>query len=159
VAGFQGKNALIERVHSVSFFQTNFKFKLFEDSVSQSSYLLELQMSNNQLIENKFRIRLEKFNDSKQKIESKKASNETLNKLEKWAKFDRLCIKHSYVENGARLVEIFKQIVNMLIDEKQFSYSFDLKNNSIGSLALQTVNKILRRFLESRVQLAKFFHG
>ena len=116
-------------------------------------------MSNNQLIEKKFRIRLEKFNDSKEKIELKKASNETSNKLERWAKFDRLCIKHSYVENGAGLIEIFKQIVNMLLDEKQFSYSFDLKNNSIGSLALQTVNKVfltLRQYLDSRAQLVKF---
>lgn len=88
------------------------------------------------MIEKRYRIRLEKFCV----LKSQKRLCETQNKLEKWARFEESFIKHGYLENGASLIILFKQITNMLLSEKHFTYNLNLDNHSVGSLALQAVS-------------------
>ncbi len=106
------------------------------------------------MIEKRYRIRLEKYCE----LKSQKRLSETQIKLEKWARFEESLIKHGYLENGTCLLILFKQITNMLLSEKDFTYNLNLDNHSVGSLALQAVSHLkIRKIKKRKLALTYFF--
>ena len=116
------------------------KWIVFSELNGQNSYLFELHLTSNELVENQFRIRIEKFKNN-----YSKKTTDSLNKLERLcfsnSKEDHSNIKHVYTNSGTNLTSVFRQLVNIFLNEKLYSYNLNISNENVGSKALQIVKK------------------
>ena len=139
------------------------KWTVLNELNGPNAYLFELHLSANDLGENRrFRIRLEKFSQRTTAISSKKAT-EHLNRIDRLAfinahSADKSNVKHLYVDTGANLLGIFRQLVQILLNDKLYAYDLSLPDNGecIGSSALQIVKQIEFLFKDRPLNNSRF---
>jgi len=94
-----------------------------------SSYIFELHVSSNKLIENRFRMRIEKCLNKKQ-----------ANKQVKQSKEVEQFVKHVYAESGSKIFQIYNAYLSPYLNRKVFKTSSNLPNELSGSKALRNAS-------------------